>query len=53
MTRDDAVHAVIEAVTNEGPQPTYHRAQLERLRHEWPTLWQALHALIGIEKTRA
>ncbi len=42
-----AVRRVVEAVTVEGPSPRYHRAQLDRLRREWPTLATALDDLIA------
>lgn len=31
-----------KAITDEGPEPRYHRKIMKRHRKEWPTLWDAL-----------
>lgn len=38
--------AIRNAVLDEGPNPAYHRAMLARHRREWPTLWQAIDAIL-------
>ncbi|VDR40183.1 Uncharacterised protein [Tsukamurella paurometabola] len=43
----DAARALDDAITREGVEPAYHRAQVARLRAEWPTLW------VAIERVRA
>ena len=45
MTRAAAVRGVIEAVTAEG-------RHLDRLKQEFPTLYDALMALVGIDMMR-
>ncbi len=34
--------AVQEAITNAGPNPSYHRQIIKRHKKEWPTLWKIL-----------
>ncbi len=34
--------AVQEAITNEGPHPSFHRKVMRKHKEEWPTLWAAL-----------
>ena len=41
----EAADAVLAAVRVPGPRPDVHRAQMERLRREWPALWNALGEL--------
>lgn len=43
----DPARRVVRAITDEGRNPTYHRAQLKRLRREWPTLYNALTHLVS------
>ncbi len=40
-----AARQVHGAWTVPGPNPAYHRQQKDRLRREWPKLYQALEAL--------
>ena len=40
-----AARQVHGAWTVPGPNPAYHRQQKDRLRREWPRLYQALEAL--------
>lgn len=42
----DAVEAVVRAWTDAGPAPTLHKAAIRRLHSEWPTLAQAIQALV-------
>lgn len=49
MTGEAEVRAVIEAWTNEGPYPAYHREHQRELRREWPTLAKALDRLTKTE----
>jgi hypothetical protein len=42
-----AVRAVVQAITNEGRVPGYHRQVMQRHRSEWPTLWRALDQLVA------
>lgn len=44
--RDYAVKAIIKAIQDKGPEPTYHDNVMARHRHEWPALWKALDKLI-------
>lgn len=44
--RDEAARAVVRAVTRPGPAPHLHRAQVDRLAAEWPTLAAAVAALL-------
>lgn len=39
---DRAARAVISAITNQGPVPSYHLGIMRRHQREWPTLWNAL-----------
>lgn len=41
----DEEERVLQAWLVEGKNPAYHRAQKERLRREWPTLYQAIQAM--------
>ncbi len=41
-----AARMIYEAWTVPGPSPAYHRQQKDRLRREWPRLYQALEALV-------
>lgn len=34
------------AILDEGRNPAYHRAMVERIRDDWPTLWAALFAAV-------
>jgi len=38
----EKLEAVVEAWTNEGPNPKYHREQKELLKKNWRPLWEAL-----------
>lgn len=40
-----AARNVLRAIDVEGPQPKYHREQVEHLRKHWPTLWGAIGEL--------
>lgn len=33
------------AVMNEGQHPEHHAWQIDRLRHEWPPLWDAIEGI--------
>jgi hypothetical protein len=33
---------LMEAVTNEGPQPSFHKKILKKHSEEWPTLWKRI-----------
>lgn len=48
-----AARQVYEAWTVPGPSPAYHRQQKDRLRREWPRLYQALEALSAAFRGRA
>lgn len=39
---DEALTKLDAAITNPGPRPDYHHAQINRLKQEWPTLWTAI-----------
>lgn len=41
------VERLRKAIQDEGPHPQHHRKQLERLRQEWPTLYNAITGLIN------
>lgn len=41
-----AIAQIERALTDAGPNPEYHRQEQERLRHRWPTLFNALEALM-------
>ena len=42
------ISALRDAIRNEGPHPRFHRQMLEQLQEEWPTLWRAIQAIIGL-----
>jgi hypothetical protein len=47
------VHRVRRALTEMGPRPDVHRAQLARLRTDWPSLYAAvMSSLTDREKAR-
>lgn len=42
---NDKVQVVIDAWTNEGPAPQFHKFMQGRLKAKWPTLFEALEDL--------
>lgn len=46
---NDPVRNLWSAVYNEGPRPDVHRAIMARHRQEWPTLWEAIDAVLRDE----
>ena len=46
----EKVEALRRAITDAGPVPEYHRTIMARHRREWPTLWQAIDALLAVER---
>lgn len=52
----DRVSALLKlrmAIENKGPNPEYHDAQLARLRVEWPTLYEAIEAVLAATASEA
>lgn len=49
----DEEERILQAWMVEGKNPAYHRAQKERLRREWPTLYQAIQALLETSRGRS
>lgn len=47
MTTDPDLTELRAAIHNPGINPTYHAEQVARLRREWPTLYRAIHNLVG------
>lgn len=43
----DPIADLIRAVGDEGPEPSLHRATMDRHRREWPTLWAALDRVVA------
>jgi hypothetical protein len=39
---EQACRKVALAIREAGPNPSYHRAQVDRLMRDWPTLWEAI-----------
>lgn len=46
MTEHEAAQLIRQAIYNEGPAPSVHKGTMRRHRHEWPTLWLAIDALL-------
>lgn len=46
MHRDAAIEKLRRAIEDEGVSPAYHRAELSRMRLQWPALWSAIDAVI-------
>lgn len=46
LSVEEAIARLLEAVLDEGPAPGYHREIMGRHRREWPTLWEAIDALV-------
>lgn len=46
------VIGIRDALLNEGSRPDVHRAQLDRLRVEWPTLYRAVIAALNDNERR-
>lgn len=44
--RDENIRRVRKALLDEGVHPPFHRRQVERLRQEWPTLYNAIMDLV-------
>lgn len=44
----DAVAKIVEAITNEGSHPEYHREIVTRHRREWPVLWLAIMGVCDV-----
>lgn len=47
--RDAAIEAVVSAWQNAGPVPAYHYAMKSKLFREWPTLAEAVDALVYLD----
>lgn len=47
METKDAVKRIIDAWQVEGRYPAYHRRQKEILKRNWPTLFNAVVALVA------
>lgn len=45
----EAVEGIKRAWYIAGPNPRYHKEQVERLKKEWPTLYEAIEAAIEKE----
>lgn len=43
----DAGSAIVEAWTNQGPVPSYHRSVKRRLRRDWPVLATAIEHFVA------
>lgn len=50
---NDLQAALRAAIENEGLRPDVHRAIMARHRHEWPTLWRAIDALLAASEPGA
>ena len=44
---DRAVDQLFRAFTVEGPNPLLHRKALKHLHNNWPTLWNAITAVLA------
>lgn len=51
MTEREAIEAVKRAWLVEGPAPEFHRRWKNRLRSEWPSLADAVEALVRASDT--
>lgn len=46
VDQEKAIAAVVRAIRDPGPVPSYHYEVMRRHRQEWPSLWAALDALL-------
>lgn len=42
----DRIDHLRQVVVDSGTNPNYHQAQVDRLRKEWPILWDAIESLV-------
>lgn len=47
-----AVTQLRKAVEDEGAHPEYHRAIMAQVKRDWPTLWDAVRAILAADKSR-
>lgn len=47
---DVAIQKMRDAIMVPGPRPRLHWDTVDRLRREWPTLWEAIQELTGLEE---
>lgn len=49
MTRDLklALDQLVRAIEDEGPEPSYHRLMKQRTERGWPTLMEAVRAVLS------
>lgn len=53
MSDPRRVRAVVQAWTVPGRRPDIHRAAQDKLKREWPTLAEAIEALVRDEQKRS